>query len=110
MAAFPSTVEPSPDSKLVPRAGKKAYITEGGGLRGRAQFAATVYEMRLIYEDLNDTEHDAILAHFAAGKADLHTVGVRGVTYNVQYVEEPTVVEYNGVLRTLQVDFLGTAA
>ena len=47
-------------------------------------------------------------AHFDAGPTDDHTVVVRGITYDVNYQAQPVEIEYRGVLRTLQVNFIGT--
>ncbi len=112
MATFPATLEPSPASQINPDRGLKVSVTEGGGVRGRVQYAEALYFLSLVYPDLDDSQVDLVVgqpaSHFDAGPTDDHTVDVRGVTYDVNYQAQPAVTEYRGVLRTVRVNFIGT--
>lgn len=110
MAAFPSALVPSQASTIRPDRGLKTYTTEGGGVRGRVQYAEALYYLTLVYEDLDDTDHDLIISHFenSGDPAGDHTVIVRSDTYDVNYIGQPEVVEHRGVLRTVEVSFIGT--
>jgi hypothetical protein len=108
MAAFPATLYPSPASAINVDRGMKTYTTQGGGVRGRVQFAEALYHLTLVYENLTDAEHDSIIDHFEAGPTDPHTVSVRAETYDVTYQNQPEVTEHRGILRTVQVAFIGT--
>ena len=107
MATFPAALEPSPESSIIPDAGIKPYVTEGGGVRGRIQYAEAVINLTLVYPDLTDAEVTLIDDHFALGLGP-HQVDARGVTYDVVYTAQPLTIEYHGNLRTIQVSFLGT--
>ncbi len=108
MAAFPAALVPAVSSDITPDRGMQVYVTEGGGVRGQVNFAEALYFLDLVYEDLDDTDHDLILAHFDAGPTNDHTVVVRSDTYDVNYQAQPVVTEHRGILRTVQVSFIGT--
>jgi len=112
MAAFPSALVPSQASTIRPDRGLKTYTTEGGGVRGRVQYSEALYYLTLVYEDLDDAEVDLIVgdpsAHFDTDPTGDHTVIVRSETYDVNYMAQPEIVEHRGVLRTVEVSFIGT--
>jgi hypothetical protein len=112
MATFPTTLTPSVDSTIAPDRGLQTTVTEGGGIRGRVQYAQALYYLNLIFEDLNDTEVALIVddpaAHFDTGPTSPHQITVRGVLYDVNYLGQPEVTDYHGVLRTMEVNLVGT--
>lgn len=108
MAAFPAALVPSPRSTIKKDAGIRTHVTRGGGVRGRTLFAETLYQLTLVYELLNDTDHDLIITHYDGGPTTLHTVIVRAITFDVTYENEPQVSEHRGDLRTVVVVFRGT--
>lgn len=107
MSAFPSSLDVDPRSRVRPASGLRTYLTAGGQVRGRKAYAATVYDLDLFFDRLNDSEITTLFAHYDADPDGDHTVSVRGVTYAVKYQEEPAPVAYDGVLVSYRVRFLG---
>ena len=96
--------DPGEATKISPDAGIVLFRTQGGGVRGRRDYASTRYRLRVVYDYLDSTDTAAVLSHFDGGPTTAHTITIDGVLYNFLYANRPRVKAYHGDRRTIEFD------
>ena len=94
--------------RVFPAAGIRFTNMSDGALRGFRDYTEEVYQITVEHFWLNNTDRDAIIAHYDAGPTTLHTVTKGSDIYDVYYTNKPQIPDEEGPLSMVLSSFIGT--